>query len=126
MINTVVWEIQARAVYSYLTRAVLILGMFLSLIVVLLLSALFSRMSRRLGEPGRTWKTILKIAEAALVATVLAAGLLVRIWYIRTYPLSLESDYKLYYQHCGDDSQRYASYTIEQRVYQSFPAYVRL
>ena len=81
--------------YSYFAQAALLTGCFAVFIVINILFYLVTRpVILRLLKP---LKRLPGLIEIMLILTILTMGLLLRISYIRSYPVGMESDYKFYY-----------------------------
>jgi len=90
-----VTQLQKDLAYPYLTQMLLIIGFFGVLMLIQILSYIITRpWVQRIFAPMK--KAGIWI-EAVMVVFVLITGLLLRLYFIRTYPVKLESDYKLYY-----------------------------
>jgi len=81
--------------YPYLAQTMLIVGFFAAFIIINIILYLITRpFLIRLLTP---LKKVSGLFEAIIVLLILGAGLALRIYYIQTYPVAMESDYKFYY-----------------------------
>ena len=81
--------------YPYLTKFTIVVGCFaiyiiLNIIFYLLTRPILIKLFSRIAK-------IQVVAEIPIVLLILAGGIALRVYYIRTYPVAMESDYKFYY-----------------------------
>lgn len=81
--------------YPLLSQVLLILGIFGAIAVIHALFYLMTRPSMVMA--GEFMKRKCPWLEGLFVVLVLAGGIVLRIWYIKAYTVSMESDYKFYY-----------------------------
>ena len=80
---------------TYLVKTILIIGFFAVYITINILFYLFTRpILLKIGSHLRVLKYVL---EGLLILAILGGGVALRLYYINSYPVGMESDYKFYY-----------------------------
>ncbi len=80
---------------TYLVKTILIIGFFAVYITMNVLFYLFTRpILLKIGSHLRVLKYVL---EGLLILAILGGGVALRLYYIKSYPVGMESDYKFYY-----------------------------
>jgi hypothetical protein len=80
---------------TYLVKTILIIGFFAVYITMNVLFYLFTRpILLKIGSHLRVLKYVL---EGLVILAILGGGVALRLYYIKSYPVGMESDYKFYY-----------------------------
>ncbi len=80
---------------TYLVKTILIIGFFAVYITINILFYLFTRpILLKIGSHLRVLKYVL---EGLVILAILGGGVALRLYYINSYPVGMESDYKFYY-----------------------------
>jgi|GEM_PF-2021483 len=88
-------QFKERLLYPYLSQVILIVGF---LVFFVLINMFFYIITRpKLVKLFMPRKKLAAWSEAIFVILILVAGVAVRLYYIHSYPLEMESDYKFYY-----------------------------
>ncbi len=81
---------------TYLVKTILIIGFFTVYIVINVLFYLFTRpILLKIGSHLRVLKYIV---EGLLILAILGGGVALRMYFLNSYPVGMESDYKFYYE----------------------------